>query len=70
MELVHELRRILGAEACLAADAELFAYECDGLTLHSGRPLAVVLPRSVVEVHVSLKIYAVVWSIRGMNWLC
>ena len=41
---------MVGREACLLAAEELFAYECDGLTLHTGRPLAVVLPRSVEEV--------------------
>jgi len=48
--LVAELRRIVGDEGCLARDAELFAYECDGLTLHAGRPAAVALPRSRDEV--------------------
>ena len=50
MELLDELQRVVGREACLLAAEELFAYECDGLTLHTGRPLAVVLPRSVEEV--------------------
>jgi len=50
MELLDELRRVVGDEACLSAPAELFAYECDGLTLHSGRPRAVVLPRSAEQV--------------------
>ena len=44
MELLDELRRVVGDDACLSAPEALFAYECDGLTLHSGRPLAVVLP--------------------------
>jgi glycolate oxidase subunit GlcD len=50
MELLDELQRVVGREGCLLAAEELFAYECDGLTLHTGRPRAVVLPRSVEEV--------------------
>ena len=48
--LVETLGRIVGAKHCLAREAELFAYECDGLTLHSERPTAVVLPGSRDEV--------------------
>ncbi len=44
------LRSVVGAEACLASTAELLVYECDGLTLHSARPSAVVLPSSCEEV--------------------
>ncbi len=44
--VVETLRGIVGAERCLASDAELLVYECDGLTVHSGRPTAVVLPDS------------------------
>ncbi|MGI9591972.1 MAG: FAD-binding oxidoreductase [Myxococcota bacterium] len=50
MDLKAELRRVVGDEGCLSAPEALFAYECDGLTLHSGRPLAVVLPRSAEQV--------------------
>ena len=50
MELLDELRRVVGDDACLSAPEALFAYECDGLTLHSGRPLAVVLPRTAEQV--------------------
>ena len=50
MDLQAELRRVVGDEGCLSAPEELFAYECDGLTLHTGRPLAVVLPRSAEQV--------------------
>jgi glycolate oxidase subunit GlcD len=48
--LVDELRALLGAGAVLARPEELFAYEADGLTLHSARPSAVTLPRSTLEV--------------------
>ena len=48
--LVDELRSIVGDEACLVSEEALFAYECDALTLHAGRPLAVVLPESREQV--------------------
>jgi glycolate oxidase subunit GlcD len=44
------LRQIVGDENCLAREGELFAYECDGLTLSPKRPLAVVLPETTVQV--------------------
>ncbi len=50
MALLDELRRVVGGEGCLSAPEEMFTYECDGLTLHTGRPLAVVLPTSVEQV--------------------
>ena len=48
--LISALEAIVGKEACLSRPEELFVYECDGLTLHVGRPVAVVLPRSSAEV--------------------
>ena len=49
-ELLSELRAIVSAEGCRSAPDELLVYECDGLTLHSRLPEAVVLPRSREEV--------------------
>lgn len=49
-ELIDSLRGIVGRERCLCSEAELLVYECDGLTVHSGRPTAVVLPGSREEV--------------------
>ena len=49
-ELLQALRGIVGNERCLSSEAELFAYECDGLTVHSGRPTAVVMPDSRQQV--------------------
>jgi glycolate oxidase subunit GlcD len=40
----------VGEAHCLCREGELFAYECDGLTLEPRRPLAVVLPRTTREV--------------------
>ncbi|MBW2494846.1 MAG: FAD-binding protein [Deltaproteobacteria bacterium] len=48
--LVGELEAIVGTAGCLHQPEELLVYECDGLTLHSGKPSAVVLPRSREEV--------------------
>jgi glycolate oxidase subunit GlcD len=48
--LVSALERIVGREACLSRPAELLVYECDGLTLHTADPAAVVMPRSCDEV--------------------
>jgi glycolate oxidase subunit GlcD len=49
-DFVEKLRKIVGPENCLAREGELFAYECDGLTLEPRRPLAVVLPQTTQEV--------------------
>ena len=47
---LDRLRGVVGGENCLAREGELFAYECDGLTLESKRPIAVVLPKTSQEV--------------------
>jgi glycolate oxidase subunit GlcD len=47
---IDRLREIVGGENCLAREGELFAYECDALTLEPRRPLAVVLPDSTEQV--------------------
>jgi glycolate oxidase subunit GlcD len=48
--LVGELKSIVGSEGCLHDAAQMLVYECDGLTLHSGIPSAVVFPRSRQDV--------------------
>ncbi len=48
--LLGSLLEIVGDERCLHRVEELLVYECDGLTLHTGRPRAVVLTRSTEEV--------------------
>ena len=48
--LLDALRAAVGADALLSRPEELFVYECDGLTHHTGRPSAVVLPRTTDEV--------------------
>ncbi len=48
--LLAELRSTVGSDGCLTRSEELFAYECDGLTLHTARPAAVVFPRTREQV--------------------
>jgi glycolate oxidase subunit GlcD len=48
--LIEPLRRIVGAENCLTRPEELFAYECDALTVDSVVPAAVVLPSDPEQV--------------------
>ena len=48
--LIDRLIQIVGPKNCLSREGELFAYECDGLTLEPKRPLAVLLPATTEEV--------------------
>jgi glycolate oxidase subunit GlcD len=48
--LVDALAKIVGEDGCLSRPEELLVYECDGLTLHTATPTAVVLPRTRDEV--------------------
>lgn len=49
-ELLRKIRRIVGIENVLSNDSDLLAYEFDGLTLFSGRPLAIALPGSTEQI--------------------
>ncbi len=44
LQLLDELREIVGKDSCLSSAEDLLPYECDALTVHSGLPTAVVLP--------------------------
>jgi len=48
--LIEALRAAVGSGQVLSRPEDLFVYECDGLTHHTGRPSAVVLPRTSDEV--------------------
>jgi glycolate oxidase subunit GlcD len=48
--LIEDLKSVVGSEGCLSDAAQMLVYECDGLTLHSGTPAAVVFPRSRQQV--------------------
>jgi glycolate oxidase subunit GlcD len=49
-EIVGEMRGIVGKDAVASDDAELMVYECDAMTTHKSRPLAVVFPRTTDQV--------------------
>jgi glycolate oxidase subunit GlcD len=49
-DLVEALRAVVGDARVLSRPEELFVYECDGLTAHTGEPRAVAFPRDASEV--------------------
>ncbi|RYG02226.1 MAG: FAD-binding protein [Caulobacteraceae bacterium] len=49
-EFVSALRAIVPGEGVISEDAQLAAYECDGLTAYRQRPMIVVLPETVDQV--------------------
>ena len=49
-EFVSALRAIVPGEGVISEDAQLAAYECDGLTAYRQRPMIVVLPDTVDQV--------------------
>ena len=48
--VITELHSILGKDAVLTDEAELMVYECDAITTHKVRPLAVVFPTTTEQV--------------------
>ncbi|MCI0400194.1 MAG: FAD-binding protein [Gammaproteobacteria bacterium] len=54
--VVDELRRILSAEAVIADEESLRAYECDGLSAYRALPGVVVLPDTVAQVQQILRL--------------
>jgi glycolate oxidase subunit GlcD len=49
-KLIAELRNIAGQDSVAIGDDELLVYECDAMTTHRSRPLAVVFPRTTEHV--------------------
>jgi glycolate oxidase subunit GlcD len=49
-KIIAQLREIAGRDAVTCDDDELMVYECDAMTTHRSRPLAVVFPRSTEQV--------------------
>ena len=49
-DLLDALRAVVGDARVLSRPEELFVYECDGLTAHTGTPGAVVFPSETHEV--------------------
>ncbi len=48
--LIEELREIVGRDGVAVGEDELMVYECDAMTTHRSKPLAVLFPRSSEEV--------------------
>ncbi len=57
-KIVARLREILGKDAVAADDDELLVYECDAMTTHKSRPLAVVFPSNTEQVSFVVKLLA------------
>lgn len=55
-ELVKWLSDVLPKDAILYRDEDLRTYECDGLTVYRGMPLAVVFPHTTEEVSEVVKL--------------
>src|SRR5262245_25697566 len=53
--VVAALRTIVSGEGVISTEAELRAYECDGLTAYRTVPMAVVLPTSTEQVSAILR---------------
>lgn len=49
-KIQSELQAILGKDGVITDDSELLVYECDAMTTHKTRPLAVVFPRTTEDV--------------------
>jgi len=49
-KIIAELRKIAGQDGVAVGDDELLVYECDAMTTHRSRPLAVVFPRATEQV--------------------
>ncbi len=49
-KIIAELRDIAGKDGVAVGDDELLVYECDAMTTHRSRPLAVVFPRATEQV--------------------
>jgi glycolate oxidase subunit GlcD len=66
--LIAELCEIVGASGVVNDEAELMVYECDAITTHKARPLAVVFPRSTEEVSRVVRLlstHGIAFSPRG-----
>ena len=53
-EIIDRLRRIAPADSLITSEAELRAYECDGLTAYRQIPLAVFLPENTDQLRQAL----------------
>ena len=53
--VIAQLREIVPGEGVIASEAELRAYECDGLMAYRTLPMAVVLPTATEQVAAILR---------------
>jgi len=58
LNLIDQLRSLLGADAVISEPDELLVYECDAYTLEKHLPAVVVLPRSSEQVAAIVKLCA------------
>ncbi|HMC29148.1 MAG TPA: FAD-binding oxidoreductase, partial [Verrucomicrobiae bacterium] len=58
MNIVDQLRALLGAESVISKPDELLVYECDAYTLEKHLPAVVVLPRTTEQVAALVKLCA------------
>ena len=58
MNIVDQLRSLLGPDAVISKPDELLVYECDAYTLEKHLPAVVVLPRTSEEVAAVVKLCA------------
>ncbi|MDQ6989119.1 MAG: FAD-linked oxidase C-terminal domain-containing protein [Mariprofundaceae bacterium] len=56
MGILTELTTLLPAASILTSKEELLPYECDGLSVYKGLPLAVVLPENISQAQAILKL--------------
>ncbi|MBI4481341.1 MAG: FAD-binding protein [Acidobacteria bacterium] len=49
-QLIRQLKQIVGERYVLSDPAEMYVYECDGLTLHRKPPSLVVLPETAQQI--------------------
>ncbi len=49
-KIIAQLREIAGRDAVTCDEDELLVYECDAMTTHRSRPLAVIFPRTTEQV--------------------
>ena len=49
-KLIAQLREIAGRDGVAVGEDELLVFECDAMTTHRARPLAVIFPRTTEQV--------------------
>lgn len=55
VELIAELRSIVGSDSVLSSNSDLLVYECDGFTIEKNCPDVVVFPRTTEQIAAIVK---------------